>query len=277
MWYLIIPPIIVVVSLSFVLWYLSRRGSDPLIAEKASRLIGEAQEQISFLRTKNFFLRILEKTAYRFKVVSLRIHNGFSDLTQTLKARRRRFQDRVIEKEALKEPKAPKQEKSLSRESFINRFSKRIEHAVGIGKPESKLPDPERSAPAEAVSENVVFYQPDPVETLERDQPPRVSYEPVVVPPLPSIRPMVSETIVRPEVVHERTPADISREEDLIARIAFNPKDFVAYEGLGDYYLEIGNVKDAKECYRQVLKLSPVHRIVRIKIRRLEKILSEKA
>lgn len=276
MWYLIIPPIIVVVSLSFVLWYLSRRGADPLIAEKASRLIEEAQEQISFLRTKNLFLRILEKTAYRFKVASLRIHNSFSDLTQTLKARRRRFQDKVIEKKALQQPKVAKQEKSVSRESFINRFSRKIEHAVGIGKPENKLPVAEQIVPPEVVSENVVFHQPEPVKTFERDQSPRATYEPVVEPSLPFIRPMVSETIVHPETVHERTPADISREEDLIARIAFNPKDFVAYEGLGDYYLEIGNVKDAKECYRQVLKLSPVHRIVRIKIRRLEKILSEK-
>ncbi|OGI30409.1 MAG: hypothetical protein A3G09_01180 [Candidatus Moranbacteria bacterium RIFCSPLOWO2_12_FULL_48_12] len=275
MWYLIIPPIIVVVSLSFVLWYLSRKGADPIIAEKASQLVEEAREQISFLRTKNFFLRILEKTAYRFKVVSLQMHNGLHDLTQALKARRRRFQDRVIEKEALEQPKVSKQEKSLSRESFINRFSKQIENVVGIGKPESKFPDPKQPVPAEVISENPVFHQPESVETFERDQSTHTSYEPVVSPPLPFIRPMVSETVAHPEVVHERTPADISREENLIARVAVNPKDFTAYEGLGDYYLEIGNIKDAKECYRQVLKLSPVHRIVRIKIRRLEKLLGQ--
>ena len=65
-------------------------------------------------------------------------------------------------------------------------------------------------------------------------------------------------------------------EEDLIGRIANNPKDYEAYEALGDFYMESGNIKDAKECYRQVLKLSPVQRMVKIKIRRLEKLLSQK-
>jgi len=34
-------------------------------------------------------------------------------------------------------------------------------------------------------------------------------------------------------------------------------------------------MKDAKDCYRQVLKLSPVQRMVKIKIRRLEKLLTK--
>lgn len=244
MWYLIIPPIIVVVSLSFILWYLSRKGADPLIAEKASRLIEEAQGQISFLRTKNFFLRILEKTAYRFKVVSLRIHNTLNDLTQTLKVRRQRFQEGVLAKKSLEQVKTSRQEKIVSHGNFLQRFVKHDKHE-------------------------------DPAEEQEKS-------EPIFAPPAPSqpplsLRPMVSETVVRPEAVHERIPVDISREENLIARIALNPKDFIAYEGLGDYYLEAGNFKDAKECYRQVLKLSPVQRAVKIKIRRLERIFSEKA
>jgi cytochrome c-type biogenesis protein CcmH/NrfG len=61
----------------------------------------------------------------------------------------------------------------------------------------------------------------------------------------------------------------------MIARIARDPKDFTSYEALGDYYLESENIRDAKECYRQVLKLSPVHRMVKIKIRRLEKLLTK--
>jgi predicted Zn-dependent protease len=93
---------------------------------------------------------------------------------------------------------------------------------------------------------------------------------------LSASRPMVSETAAHPERARRRTPANGFREEDLIARIAADPKDFTAYESLGDYYLETDNVKDAKECYRQVLRLSPVQRMVKIKIRRLEKLLSQK-
>ena len=65
----------------------------------------------------------------------------------------------------------------------------------------------------------------------------------------------------------------ISHEEDFITAIAKNPKDFQAYEKLGDYYMDNGNIKDAKECYRQVLRLSPANREVKMKIRRLEKML----
>jgi|GEM_PF-388646 len=286
MWYLIIPPIIVVVSLSFVLWYLSRRGADPLIAEKASQLVEEAREQISFLRTKNFFLRILEKTAYRFKVVSLQIHNSFSDLTQMLKARRRRFQDKILvkkSKESLEQPKASVREQTASHRGFLQRFVQpsRNERAAGPaqivagGEQEKQVPASLEAFSSEAVLEKPITRQPEPVETFEENQPMGVSRE-TAPRQLPAfLRPMVSETITRPETVRERTQTDISREESLIARIAANPKDFTAYEGLGDYYLEIGNIKDAKECYRQVLKLSPVHRIVRIKIRRLEKLLGQ--
>lgn len=64
-------------------------------------------------------------------------------------------------------------------------------------------------------------------------------------------------------------------EELLIGRIVSNPRDVEAYERLGDYYLENENYIDAKECYRQVLKLSPVNRLVKIKIRRLERVLEK--
>lgn len=232
MWYLIIPPVIVVVSLSFVLWYLSRKRADPVIAERASQLVEETQEQISFLRTKNFFLRVLEKTAYRFKVVSLQAHNILHNLTQRLKVRRQRFQEEILAKKSEEHSKVPEQ-----------MLAPRQSESVGTSE------------------------ESQPISILQKTVPQRS---------IPSFRPMVSETITHPETIHEKTPADISREESLIARIAVDPKDFVAYEGLGDYYLEIGNVEDAKECYRQVLKLSPLHRIVKIKIHRLEKILSEK-
>ncbi|MDP3957774.1 MAG: tetratricopeptide repeat protein [bacterium] len=278
MWYLIIPPIIVVVSLSFVLWYLSRKGADPLIAEKVSQSVEEAQEQISFLRTKNFFLRILEKVAYRFKVVSLQMHNGLHDLTQALKARRRRFQDGLLakkSKESLEQPKVSAGEQAASHTGFLRRFAQRSGKGIEAGERERLAPASPESFSSQAVLGKPISHQSKPEEAFEENRPIQVSHEPAS-PPLPTfLRPMVSETITRPETGRERTQADIAREENLIARIAVNPKDFTAYEGLGDYYLEVGNIKDAKECYRQVLKLSPLHRIVRIKIRRLEKLLGQ--
>lgn len=74
----------------------------------------------------------------------------------------------------------------------------------------------------------------------------------------------------------ETTSVKNQLEEILIERISMNPRDIEAYERLGDYYLEQDNLTDAKECYRQVLKLSPAYRLVKIKIRRLERLLEKR-
>jgi len=59
------------------------------------------------------------------------------------------------------------------------------------------------------------------------------------------------------KTVPESMPEDRVREEALIFRIAENPKDIEAYRELGEYYLAIGNIKDAKESFKMVLKLRP--------------------
>ena len=55
----------------------------------------------------------------------------------------------------------------------------------------------------------------------------------------------------------EPLPEDKVREAALIYRIAENPKDIEAYREIGDYYMGIGNIKDAKESFKMVLKLRP--------------------
>ena len=257
MWYLILPPIIVVSSLSFVLWYLSRKSADPLVAARASRLDAETQEKVSFVRARTFFLHLLEKMAYRFKVSSLRMHNSLHTLTQSLKESQRHFQmkipPRVLSDQSLsvERKNVTGEKKEGKNEGAVRRFLGRERGGVSKSSPHS-FPDTEEEKP--------VFRASVSSARLETSS---------TVP-----RPMVSEAAIRPEKTRKRLSSDRLREEDLIARIATHPKDFVAYEGLGDYYLENGNIKDAKECYRQVLKLSPVQRMVKIKIRRLEKLLT---
>jgi tetratricopeptide (TPR) repeat protein len=95
------------------------------------------------------------------------------------------------------------------------------------------------------------------------------------------VRPMISQRVTHPEekVKPSVAPAPVIKnqlEDILVERIAANPRDLEAYERLGEYYMEQGNLQDAKECYRQVLRLSPVHRLAKIKIRRLEKMLEKK-
>lgn len=250
MWYLIVPPVIVVLCLTFLLWYLSRKGSDPAIAEKMSHLNG-TEEKISFFRTREFFLRILEKMTQRFKVSSLRMHNALHDWSQSIKERRRKVQESAAsqqpEKEAFPEQQEFPAENAVPADDLLEAP---IVRSSRYGEASQKKA--ERTAaelrPAATIQ---------PAESKSSD----------------TERPMVSETAAQPEVRRKKS-RNASREEALIARIAVNPKDFASYEELGDYYLEMENIKDAKECYRQVLKLSPVQRMVKIKIRRLEKILS---
>jgi tetratricopeptide (TPR) repeat protein len=74
-----------------------------------------------------------------------------------------------------------------------------------------------------------------------------------------------SEMVVRKKIVEEPIiipkkellAEDKVKEAALIWRIAENPKDLEAYREIGDYYMGIGNIKDAKEAFKMVLKLRP--------------------
>lgn len=96
----------------------------------------------------------------------------------------------------------------------------------------------------------------------------------VEIPEEKEVKPMIRESVTRPQShVHLREKNKM--EDALIKRIAVNPKDIEAYERLGDYYLESGNMQDSLECFRQVLRLSPTHHKARLRIRRLEKALKQ--
>jgi len=65
------------------------------------------------------------------------------------------------------------------------------------------------------------------------------------------------EEPVPQRIMPDLAPEDKVREDALIHRIAENPKDVEAYRELGDYYLSVGNIKDAKDSFKIVLKLRP--------------------
>lgn len=244
MWYLVVPPIVVVLSLFFLLWYLSRKGDDPTIAQ---RMLENGEEHSRFfLRIREFFLKVIEKMAQRFKVSLLRAHNVLNDFTQSVKKTRTKMRP----------------------ESSSPALSQSVRSGASFETAEAEKSQPISVKPEKFSSTDVLSR---PIERkgrmAERNTVPEKLAEAVP-------RPMVSETMAHPETRRKTVAENSAREESLIARIARDPKDFTAYEELGDHYLEIGNIKDAKECYRQVLKLSPVHRMVKIKIRRLEKLLT---
>ena len=87
------------------------------------------------------------------------------------------------------------------------------------------------------------------------------------------LRPTISSEIVVPsrKIIQGRKKEVF--ENVLIDRIAANPKDTDAYEKLGDYYIEIRSLKDAKECFKQVIKIDSKNKSVKMKMRRLERML----
>lgn len=84
--------------------------------------------------------------------------------------------------------------------------------------------------------------------------------------------PIISDKVVQPE---SKSETKDKLEVALVDRVAQNPQDIEAYERLGDYYIERGNNQDALECFRQVLKMSPVHRKAKIQVRKLERIMGK--
>ncbi|MBP5993932.1 MAG: tetratricopeptide repeat protein [Candidatus Moranbacteria bacterium] len=263
MWHLIIPPIVVVACFVLILWYLSLRGVDPEVAKRALA-IGDAHESRIRAALRGFSLRVLEKLAQRFKVMSLRVHNTFHDFLQSVKEKRKISDSRMVASAEEHESESLVDEENDFDESDI--AQPLMDGASGSMRPSILLEETSVSMEAPLAP---AFSLTTPLRRRRREETEEVSAD------TPVVRPMVSDRAALPERPKRKlTPKPI--EEDLIARIAVNPKDYTAYEALGDFYMERGSIQDAKECYRQVLKLSPVQRMVKIKIRRLERLLSQK-
>lgn len=88
-----------------------------------------------------------------------------------------------------------------------------------------------------------------------------------------TVRPTLSDRVVTPK---SQIKAKDKLENLLIERIAANPKDMEAYERLGEYYMEIESLNDAKECFKQVLKLDPKNKNVKYRMKRLEIIMQRR-
>ena len=255
MLYLIVPPIIIVLTLVLLLWYLSKKASDPLVNERALAM-DDLQKRARFQGIREWRLRFLEKFAQKSKTNSLRMHNALHTWLQSIRASRKKVEE---EKHLVEEYQ---KEEIYNYEEYIEETPTAPESVVTapvvVEKSESSFAIPLIRRHKRGEAEETSTSQPVRTEPKSLDE-----------------RPMVSDRVALPDSKRLASRGK-APEEDLIGRIATNPKDFEAYEALGDFYMENGNIKDAKECYRQVLKLSPVQRMVKIKIRRLEKLLSQK-
>lgn len=263
MWPLIIPPIVLVLSLGFLVWFLSRQQADPTLRAKLQTLDGRAQAtRFWFIFPRDWWLRLLERLLQHLKLLSLKFHNRFQEFSNWLRRKR-------------EEGNGPSQDPSMSpvsgltaedRQHFWDRWHRR--HRATLEETVPPIVDIPPLAETDEEKPRIVI--------MERE---------VASPsPLSGIKKKVG-ALARSETAQYFTrkkrevslpPKKLLSEEELIDRIAKNPKDAVSYEELGDYYLTNENLEDAKACYRQVIKLSPLNREVKDKIRKLERLLVQR-
>ena len=228
MFWIYIPPIVLVIALASLAVMLGRKSADlkkiksfppqpgpPEGKNSPSRfnLPGREAREASWKNRLNFIgrktLHILEKILDLSKIAFKKIEQIFSIWAAKLRARRKgkKFEE-IVPGDFSKEP----DESSILEE---------IEKTEEI------------SANLKRTSENAGYAG---NEVIVRR---KIHDEPVIIPK------------------KEPLPENKVQEAALIYRIAENPKDIEAYREIGDYYLGIGNIKDAKESFKMVLKLRP--------------------
>jgi tetratricopeptide (TPR) repeat protein len=286
MWHLILPPLIIISGIGILLWFFSRKMDDSSFLSRVKSAKGEvsAVSRSRSLSRKAFFLKLLETFASKFKTNSLRIHNFFQYSLERLREKRRvldamRREVKESDPVQAKEEVLPENER---RWFGLRRKKAEPEHELVETKDNPIISDEPIAKEVVSVPEKVV----EP--SIPRGEESRFSsfgifrrnrrsmddeVENVAqateeeLPPEPALREVARPDKPRQRVVEEKDP----REEVLIGRIADNPRDAVSYEELGDLYLAAKNMQDAKACYRQVLKLHPTNRAVKLKIRKVER------
>jgi len=235
--YALIPPILVVLSLTAIIIFLfkkSKKVSEIKDVQSALSELGEKKgfsgkirksfEKINMQETKHGLLALLEKVVGRIRNTFLKMEVIFGNWVQSL--RKKRNGELMEIKEQTKEMEIIDKIKDYKFENLKK----------GVYK-----------SPTISINNS----------EIETEK---------------TFKPIISEKVVKPKIQAEIR----SRlEELLIERVASNPRDIEAYERLGEYYLEMESFEFAKECFKQILKLNPSNRNAKYKIRRLENLLSK--
>lgn len=257
MLYLIIPPILVVLSLTGLIIFLTKKAPQVALLEdrKGEEEIGPlgSERKKGFLEKifsrsengekshlKHGFLFFLEKFTRKLRIFFLKLENLFTHWSESLKRKRKNQAEPGESMDITNEDFPPEPETEIKRESDIVDRIRIYESAKNV--------HPNSTAEIRVRQEEA--------ETHER-----------------MTKPMISDKLVVP-----RSKPEIKNrlERILIERIAANPKDVEAYERLGEYYFEIENFQHSKECFKQVIKLDPINASVKDKMRKLERLLARR-
>lgn len=247
--YYIVPPIVIVVMLGALIFFISRK-SDAIKKEirKEEELALQGASGVIISKIHIFSLAFLEKMMLRVKLVFLKSYNQFDHWVHSVRDKKERKQERIENIEEAREEAEAKE----ARESEEREMREEVLRSKMVRKVEAVRTDLEK--PAEASQEIKIPEKLRRMKVVKTDEIKAV--------------PMVSQRVVQPEIKRKKKS---HLEEALIERIALNPRDIEAYERLGDYYLEEKNNEDALECFRQVLKLSPGNHKAKLRLKKLEK------
>ena len=205
-------------------------------------------------KIKFFFLGILEKMMKFFRTILFGLGENFGKWSATIREKRRQRQTGKVFFQS---------QDALPKEDDI--LEKIREYKIEQRRDSLSMEDDTMIKTAESVE---IKFDVNPVEIGDNKNETTVTFtnEEKI------IKPMISDRVVSPQ---GRSEIKDRLEELLIERIAANPKDIEAYERLGEYYMEIKSYEFAKECFKQVIKLDPLNRNVKYKMRRLEHLLSK--
>lgn len=245
MLYQVIPPILVVLSLVGIVIFFMKKSSQIVNLDEEEAL---AQERIDMLAEAGFFHRIV-----------IRMKNlGWKDIKHVLLA--------ILESIL-----------GIIRMVFLKleNKSKQLGDSIRRNKNNVSRHNNIENIAEDAIINKVINYQPEEgievhAKNIENNKTKKKS---VIYSGERIIKPTVSDRVVTPQ---SRTEMKDRLEGLLIERIAANPKDVEAYERLGEYYMEIDSATDAKECFKQVLKLDPKNRNVKYRMKRLEDVMRRK-
>lgn len=245
MLYYILPPIVIILSTATLIFFLFRK-----VSQFPEDEVMQSNKEVGIFATKmrkipsifgQFGLKMLEKMMQRFKLLSLKIHNITNVWFHSIRKKREKSMIENVEN-FKKENDDNIKDISIKQKTFFTRNEK------------------------QRLREGETRYE------IQKD----LTEKPIVrskitYPSTQRSARMQSDIIMRSKPIKPIQQEKKDQLEDiLIRRIAINPKDIEAYERLGDYYLEQMNLRDALECYRQVLKLSPTHQKAKTKVRRIE-------
>ncbi len=246
--YFVLPPVIIVISLALVIFLISRKFLDiKKEIEKNRNDVNDENESGLSLSVKMRMLGALEKTAQLVKIFSLRIHNWIEGKIRFLRERRIRINQNK-EKLLMRKKDDKDGNKSIEYDLELrDDFSQGNDDASG----EHNRSEEEKGKVFAWRKVARIFKKKKKVIDIaeETDNKENNVLESDIV--------MISEEVVYPEAKKKEEVEKEELENILIERIASDPRDIEAYERLGDYYVGQKNGRDARECYRQVLKLNP--------------------